>query len=151
MTKTLLFLHWAGAVCALAVSIHLLVRLRTCWERGGAGAGRVKTHAVLLALLYATTLLLGALLYPAFRVDVRHAFLDAEHPRATGWFEIKEHAAALGLMPALALAILAARLPWQRPEGRRYLPLLTALAAFVLLALTLATVTGWYLVTIRSV
>jgi hypothetical protein len=60
---------------------------------------------------YASTFLLGLVLYPTFRVDVRAAYLDANAPLAVGFFEVKEHWLALGLLVVWSLAALDPRDP----------------------------------------
>ena len=62
------------------------------------------TRAVMI--LFVTTMVLGAFLYPPFRVNVRAAYLDARVPWGTGLFEVKEHSAAMGLalLPLYAAA-----------------------------------------------
>jgi hypothetical protein len=62
--------------------------------------------------LYCVTALLGAVGYIPFRVFVRAPYLDAHAPWATGLFEAKEHAVAIGL------AVLPAyRAAWREPGG----------------------------------
>ena len=46
---------------------------------------------------YVIVYVLGALIYPAFRVYIRGATFDPLIPWATGLFEVKEHLGALGL------------------------------------------------------
>ena len=66
-----------------------------------------------VVLLFFTATVLGALLYPRYRVDVRPTLEDLQLRAANGIFEIKEHFAAigLGLLPAYWLA-------WRRPLSR---------------------------------
>jgi hypothetical protein len=60
------------------------------------------TFTNVIVLLFAVNALLGALLYPRYRVDVRPMLEDMQLRAANGIFEIKEHFAAvgLGLLPA---------------------------------------------------
>ncbi len=46
---------------------------------------------------YVIVYVLGALIYPAFRVYIREEHFDTQMPWATGLFEVKEHWAAIGL------------------------------------------------------
>lgn len=46
---------------------------------------------------YIIVYIIGALIYPAFRIYIRHDFLDPQLPWATGLFEVKEHWGAVGL------------------------------------------------------
>ncbi len=50
-----------------------------------------------ITLLFAISAVLGAFLYPRYRVDVRPALEDLQLRAANGIFEIKEHFAAVGL------------------------------------------------------
>lgn len=98
--------------------------------------------AIVNAALFALTLLVGALLYPTYKVRVRVEYLDSTsavaaetelrrtHATSPGpvagkgglsWvgrlFDVKEHWGALGLAAALALAVLARFAhPREQPE-----------------------------------
>ena len=84
-------------------------------------------YAMPIVVLFALTTLGGALIYPAYRIDVRPALEDMQNSAANGVFEIKEHLGAigLGLLPAYWLF-------WRRTHGpetaapRRYLTWLLA-------------------------
>src|ERR1043166_247866 len=82
-----------------------------------------------VVLLFGAASLLGGLLYPRYRVDVRPALEDMQLRAANGVFEIKEHFAAVGL------GLLAAYWRvWREPgdprcaHARRYL---TRFLAFI--------------------
>jgi len=86
-----------GAVTHQALAVSWPARGR---ENGWWGALRSvhpERYALAVVVLFCFTLALGALLYPPFRVDVRAGYLDAQAPWGTGLFELKEHAAAIGL------------------------------------------------------
>lgn len=151
IVKPLLFLHLLGAITALASAVHMALRMRRA-RQGQPGHYRtVRLHATVLLGAYSTALALGMLIYPTFRVRVRHEFLDTQVPLATALFEIKEHAAALGLLPVLILFALTRPLAFNRPLENHYLPLFTTMLAFVLGTLTFSAVCGWWLGTVRSV
>src|SRR5262249_48351892 len=63
-----------------------------------------------IVLLFFISTILGGLLYPRYRVDVRSTLEDMQLKGANGLFEIKEHFAAigLGLLPVYWLF-------WQQP------------------------------------
>jgi hypothetical protein len=63
-----------------------------------------------IIVLFLIQIVLGALLYPRYRLDVRSTLEDLQLRGANGLFEIKEHFAAvgLGLLPAYWLF-------WQPP------------------------------------
>lgn len=60
------------------------------------------TFTNVVVLLFVVSSLLGGLLYPRYRVDVRPTLEDLQLRSANGMFEVKEHFAAvgLGLLPA---------------------------------------------------
>ncbi|MGB7219827.1 MAG: hypothetical protein WBD07_13595 [Vicinamibacterales bacterium] len=86
------------------------------------------TNAIIL--LFVATSILGALMYPRYRIDVRTTLEDLQLRAANGVFEIKEHFAALGLGLLPAYWVFW-RLPLRTEyaESRKYVTWL--LAAFV--------------------
>jgi hypothetical protein len=84
-----------------------------------------------VCLLYAVSVLFGALLYPRYRIDVRPLLEDMQLRAANGLFETKEHFAAvgLGLLPAYWLF-------WRQPltlehaSTRKYLTWILAFTAW---------------------
>jgi len=87
------------------------------------------SYANAIVILYAVSALLGAVVYPYFRVDVRPALEQAAHWQALGLFDIKEHFAAIGLalLPAYWVC-------WRRPradEPARTRTALTSILAFI--------------------
>ncbi len=104
LARPLLLLHALTGFAALTISIHVLY---FGW-RGAASnrAGhRVKArrYALITWPTYVAAMITGALVYPAYKVVVREAWLDANRPELTGLFEIKEHWGALGLLLAWGL------------------------------------------------
>ena len=87
------------------------------------------TFTNVIVLLFVVTSLVGGLLYPRYRIDVRPMLEDLQLRAANGIFETKEHfaAVALGLLPAYWLF-------WRPPlkleyaDTRKYL---TWMLAFV--------------------
>ena len=84
-----------------------------------------------MLLLFAVNVILGGLLYPRYRVDVRPTLEDLQLRAANGVFEMKEHFAAvgLGLLPAYWLAWRAPLLPI-RADTRKYLTWILAFTAW---------------------
>lgn len=80
------------------------------------------TFTNVVVLLFAVSSLLGGLLYPRYRVDVRPTLEDLQLRAANGLFEIKEHFAAIGigLLPAYWLAWRPPLAP-QSADARKYL------------------------------
>jgi hypothetical protein len=68
-----------------------------------------------VVLLFAVSVVFGALLYPRYRIDVRPILEDMQLRAANGLFETKEHFAAvgLGLLPAYWVA-------WRPPLTLEY-------------------------------
>jgi amino acid transporter len=46
---------------------------------------------------YVIVYVIGALIYPAYRIYIRHNYFDPQLPWATGLFEAKEHWAVVGM------------------------------------------------------
>ncbi len=103
MNIALLILHGLAAVALLGAITHQAAAL---WWPPGPGSrsfldrfrGRQAlafTNAIIA--LYVVTFIMGCLLYPPYRIDVRMVLEDLLRRAPTGAFEIKEHLAALGL------------------------------------------------------
>lgn len=54
---------------------------------------------------YLITFVLGCIIYPAYRLDVRIALSEMQLPWAIGIFELKEHWAAVALSTLLAVIV----------------------------------------------
>ena len=108
----LLLLHGLAGVALLGVLTHQAVASRaapTPVANGFLGryagvAAAVFVRPVLM--LFPLVTLLGALLYPAYRLDVRVPLEEMRLGWAIGLFELKEHTVALGLflLPLYAAA-----------------------------------------------
>lgn len=110
MRVTLLILHGLAAVALLGALTHQLVSLL----RGDvmAAAGKVPSKSsflgrymavghggftIAVVVLYVVSVLFGAFIYPAYRIDVRIPFEEMYLIWAVGLFEVKEHWAGVGL------------------------------------------------------
>ncbi len=95
--KFLLILHAISAIVLFGSSTHN--GILAWFHMRGDYRRRVlqRRYAAVMFVSYLITFGLGLVIYPAFRVGVRPDFLDVVHPLATGFFECKEHLAALGL------------------------------------------------------
>lgn len=98
----LLILHGLVAVALLGAITHQAVSLLR-----GAGAGspsfvdryvrvRQQTFTVAVVTLYVITFVLGAVIYPSYRLDVRIPFEEMALGWAVGIFELKEHFGGIG-------------------------------------------------------
>ena len=87
------------------------------------------TFTNVVVILFIANVILGGLLYPRYRVDVRPMLEDLQLRAANGMFESKEHfaAVALGLLPAYWRA-WRLPLPPGHADTRKYL---TWILAFV--------------------
>ncbi|MCW1383706.1 hypothetical protein OLX02_12825 [Novosphingobium sp. KCTC 2891] len=123
LIPVLLLLHGLIAVALLGAITHQAAAvLREGTARGTAHprasfAGRYaavasRGFANAVIALYVATLVLGGLVYPAYRLDVRPAFEEMELGWAVGLFELKEHWGGIGL----ALLPLY-RACWRQEDG----------------------------------
>src|SRR5215207_1825271 len=70
-------------------------RTRSFINRFGNVNGAAYVNPIIM--LYVVTAIMGALLYPQYRIEVRTALEDMQLSYANGVFEIKEHLVAVGL------------------------------------------------------
>jgi hypothetical protein len=130
----LLILHSLVGVALLGAITHqAIAMMRNRQARNDSFINRytgvnTKAFTVAIAGLYVGQLLLGALIYPAYRLNVRVPFEEMSLGWAIGIFELEEHFAAIGLgiLPAY---IFAWRTAPQSPSswGRPSITLLLAL------------------------
>ena len=103
MTTALLILHGLAAVALLGAITHQLVSaLRAQPARGPGFIDRYtgvnqRVFTVAVVVLYAVSVLLGGIIYPAYRLDVRVPFEEMSLIWAVGVFELKEHFGGIGL------------------------------------------------------
>lgn len=139
--------HALAAFAAVATAGHL------AWAalqlaRGRAGSPRLlAVHPRLVAWCLGAALVVGLVLYPHYRVNVRGYVLDREAPWASNLFDVKEYAGVVALPTVLAL--LGAR-RHVVPGGPLVRPFAVAsLTAFALLAFSL--VAGLIVTSVRGV
>jgi len=122
MIQLMLIVHGVLAVFLLGAITHqafAVARVRptapaqTVVDRFRGVHSPAFTNAIVL--LFCLTFVLGGLLYPRYRIDVRPMLEDMQLRAANGMFESKEHFAAvgLGLLPAYWLF-------WRLPLRREY-------------------------------
>jgi hypothetical protein len=130
-----LIVHGLVAVALLgAVTHQTLAAWATADTRRGSFFGRFRSvpsgsFANAVVVLYVVSALLGAILYLYFRVDVRPELERAGHWHVLGFFDLKEHFAAIGLalLPAYWIC-------WRRPladEPTQIRNALTSILAFI--------------------
>jgi len=111
---------------------NLLIVLK--YVRGKFGRQKLELYYARVSFWsYVIVYVLGALVYPAYRVYIRAAYFDPQLPWATGLFETKEHWGAVGL--ALFLVYYLLRKSFQ-PEAEKeklwfYVPLCVLLNVIV--------------------
>lgn len=106
MTVFLLLTHGLLAVTLLGALTHQVVALLQGNQPGHAAsrsfpgryarAGRVGFAGV-VAMLYVLCFILGAVIYPAYRLDVRIPFEEMGLISYVGLFEVKEHWGGVGV------------------------------------------------------
>jgi len=147
--KVWLILHAALAVATVGLSVHNGLLSLSHWRGNYRKPLLQKFYVRWLAILFGLNMALGLVIYPAFRVGVRAAWLDAEVPLASGFFEAKEHWLALGML------LLAWYYPKSRdivagdrsPEARLYCFAGVALSLIVVFS----ALTGFALVALKSI
>jgi hypothetical protein len=131
-----LIIHGLVAVALLGAITHqTLAAWATAGVRASSFFGRFRSvpsarFANAVVLLYAVSTVLGGIVYLYFRVDVRPELESAGHWPALGFFDLKEHFAAIGLalLPAYWVC-------WRRPsvdEPTQTRTMLTTILAFII-------------------
>jgi hypothetical protein len=147
--KVLLLLHAAAAIVLIGSATHngILAVRQLLGRPVRAALQRLYVHV--LGIAYLITFALGLLNYPAFRLGVRATHLDANVPLATGFFEVKEHWIAIGLV------ILACYWPMSRnmhgSRGTSDAWLYHVLGIVLTFIVWLAMLTGLFVTAIRPV
>ena len=146
--KLLLLLHFVGAVVLAGSSVHLALRMPALL-RGRSNPRLERIYGRVVAAAYSATYLLGALLYPTYRVHVRAVFLDRHHPMVSNLFDVKENLATIALPLALALGALGGRL--SDDADRRLRPIFATMSAFVAAVVVFDVLSGVYIASVRAV
>jgi len=136
MIVFLLIVHSLLAVALLGAITHQTISAWAPASRAAASSFIVRMRAVpptsyvnAVIVLYALTALLGAIIYPSYRLNVRIVLEQMQLYTPNGAFELKEHFVALGLgmLPAYWYFWRAS----QVAEYGRTRAVLTALLAFI--------------------
>jgi hypothetical protein len=104
LTTALLILHSLLAVALLGAITHQAIAVRGGTDNGRKTFGNryravdASTYAGAIVVLFAAASLLGAVLYPSYRMIVRPVLELNDLRVANGVFELKEHFAAVGLL-----------------------------------------------------
>ncbi|HVO93540.1 MAG TPA: hypothetical protein VMT22_11900 [Terriglobales bacterium] len=136
MSVFLLIMHSLLAVALLGAITHQTISAWAPANRAGAASflGRMRavpatSYVNAIVVLYSLTALLGAIIYPTYRLNVRIVLEQMQLHVPNGAFELKEHFVALGLgiLPAYWYF-------WRSPQAAEYgrtRAALTALLAFI--------------------
>ena len=141
--EVLLLAHLFVTIVLVGSLTHnLLVVVK--YVRGKFGKKKLEWLYVRVALWsYMIVYVLGALIYPAFRVHIRHHYFDPELPWATGLFEVKEHWGAVGV--ALFFVYYFLRKNLQPEKEREKLFFYVALCVLLNVIVWYKVVVGCYL------
>jgi hypothetical protein len=135
MITALLIVHGLLAVALLGAITHQAASV--WWPRKkapGTFVGRFRSvaaaqYANAIVVLYLLTALLGAIIYPEFRVSIRGVIEELGHHAVMGAFEIKEHFVVVGMAMLLPYWLF-----WRPPLAEQYAKTraaLTAILAFI--------------------
>ena len=129
MITILLLVHGLLAVALLGAITHQALSVAATGTASGRRSFFARFRSVNgpayagpIVVMFVLTAILGGLLYPAYRIDVRVLLEDTNSRSANGIFEIKEHLIAVGLgaLPAYWLAWRTPLAP-ESASTRRYL------------------------------
>src|SRR3954463_787320 len=99
----LLIMHGLLAVALLGAITH---QTASAWlparKQAGSFGGRFRGvtaagYSNAIVVLYVCTFVLGAIIYPEFRISIRGVLEELDTPAVMGSFELKEHFAVVGL------------------------------------------------------
>lgn len=105
--RALLLLHAAGAVVLIGAATHHALQMRHYLRGNFQREALEKTYAKVVSVAYVITFILGAMVYPSYRVQVRGLYLDRVEPGYAMLFDVKEVYASLTLTVAVGLGALA--------------------------------------------
>lgn len=148
--KLLLLLHAVTAVVLAGSVGHLGYECFRVLRGPARRPWLLRVHARLGFGIYLLQFLSGVLAYPTYRVRVRHEVFDPTMPWASNLFDIKEMWAAFGLAAFAALFAMSFAVRPEAPEHRPMALGFAALGVLVFGITAFATVSGFYLVTFRS-
>lgn len=135
MITALLIIHGLLAVALLGAITHQAASV--LWPRKNTPGNFVEyfrsvaaaRYSNAIVVLYLLTMLLGAVIYPEFRVSIRGVVEELDHRAVMGAFEMKEHFVVVGMALLLPYWLL-----WRPPLAEQYAKtraVLTGLLAFI--------------------
>ena len=130
--RVLLLLHAGAAIVLIGAATHHALQMRHYLRGDFRRVALEKTYAKVVSVAYVVTFLLGAMVYPSYRVQVRGLYLDRYAPAYSGLFDMKEVYASLTLTVAVGLGALAFTLrPAESPALARVYALMSLLVCAV--------------------
>jgi len=152
--RPLMLIHALTGCGALFISAHVLYFLWTGRdEKRASHRARARRYAAIAWPTYLAALLTGVLTYPAYCVNVRYAWMQTHRPDLVGWFEIKEHWGAIGLLLAWAMWRYLCRSSAEEVAhpNRGYWRGQTLVTLLMVVCITVNVVAGIWIVMVRSV
>ncbi len=146
--EILLLVHlFATFVLVGSMTHNLLIVVK--YLRGKFGRQKLEWFYVRVSLwTYTIVYVIGALIYPAYRVYIRHDYFDPKLPWATGLFEVKEHWGAVGL--AMFFVYYFLRKNFQPAEEKDKLFLYVPLCLLLNVILWYKVIVGCYLALLKG-
>ena len=130
--RVLLVLHAGAAIVLIGAATHHALQMRHYLRGHFQRVALEKTYAKVVSVAYVITFVLGAMVYPSYRVQVRGLYLDRYAPAYSGLFDMKEVYASLTLTVAVGLGALAFTLrPAESPALARVYALMSLLVCAV--------------------
>lgn len=130
--RVLLVLHAGAAIVLIGAATHHALQMRHYLRGRFQRVALEKTYAKVVSVAYVITFVLGAMVYPSYRVQVRGLYLDRYAPGWSGLFDMKEVYASLTLTVAVGLGALAFTLrPAESPALARVYAMMSLLVCAV--------------------
>jgi len=146
--QPLLLAHLLATFVLVGAMTHNLL-IVAGYLRGRFGRQKLEWLYVRVSLwAYAIVYVIGALIYPAYRIHIRHEYFDPKLPWATGLFEVKEHWGAVGL--AIFFAYYLLRRSFQPAEEKDKLYLYVPLCVLLNVIVWYKVVVGCYLTILKG-
>jgi len=144
----LVVVHLLATIVLVGSMTHnLLIVLK--YRRGKFGRKNLEQYYLKIALwAYIVVYALGALAYPAFKINTRERLFDSQIPWATGLFEVKEHWGALGL--AFFVAYYLLRKSFEPDEEKDKLAFYVPLCLLLNLILWYKVIVGCWLALLKG-
>jgi len=146
--EVLLLAHLFGTFVLVGSMTHNLICV-IGYLRGKFGRQKLEWLYVKVSLwAYIIVYAIGALIYPAYGVYIRHHYFDPELPWATGLFEVKEHWGAVGL--AMLFVYYFLRKSFKPAEEKNKLFLYVSLCLLLNVILWYKVIVGCYLTLLKG-